>query len=142
MGLAGRLVFALILPGLAVGCGNSPPPPARPRPLAAPLAEDRDLAPCPGGLLCEDPQPLGGFRVPLGCVRGYDGGYTKTCTVRGLRPVASLVEFLASRYAAQRQGDSWWIDQAGVGAMRVQLRGETAEFIAMPAAITPSGSER
>ena len=80
--------------------------------------------------------------MPLGCVRGYDGDYTKTCTVRGLRPVASLAEFLASRYTAQRQGDSWWIDQAGGGAMRVQLLGETAEFIAMPAAITPSGSER
>jgi hypothetical protein len=78
----------------------------------------------------------------MGCVRGYDGGYTKTCTVRGLRPVDSLAEFLASRYAAQRQGDSWWIDQAGVGAMRVQLLGETAEFIAMPAALTSTGGGR
>lgn len=126
--------------GFALGCGNSPPPLPRPRTPPAPLAGDFDPRPCPGGLLCEDPQLLGGFRVPLGCVRGYDGGYTKTCTVRGLRPVASLAEFLASRYAAQRQGDSWWIDQAGVGAMRVQLRGETAEFIAMPAALTSTGA--
>lgn len=78
--------------------------------------------------------------MPLGCVRGHDGSYVKTCTVRGLRPVASLVEFLASRYEATRDGDSWWIDQAGVGAMRVELRGETAEFVAMPAALTSAGA--
>lgn len=141
MGSARRLIAAALALGAAFGC--DPPAPAVPEPprrLRPALAVDDDAPPCPGGLLCEDPALLGGFRVPLGCVRRHDGRYAKTCVVVGVRPAAALGEFLTSRYPASRSGDSWWIDQPGIGALRVELRGELAEFIAMPSA--PSATER
>lgn len=116
---------------LATACQEPAAPVAR-RHLR-PSARPAQPMPCRGGLLCEDPQTLGGFRVPLGCNRTYDGRYTKICAVSGVRPPQALAEFLTSRYAAAIDRESWLVEQPNVGQLRVFLRGEVAEFVAMPA---------
>ena len=91
--------------------------------------------------MCEDPVLMGGFRVPLGCNRTYDGRYAKTCIVSGIRPPAQLSEFLTGRYRVEVDGESWVVVLPSGGQLRVFLRGEVAEFVAMPAAATAAGSE-
>lgn len=120
---------------LAAAC-QGPPPEAPVRRQLRQTQQAAELAPCRGGLLCEDVEPLGGFRVPLGCNPTYIGRYTKICSVSGIRPVGRLTEFLASRYTVTQDGESWLVAQPGVGQLRVFLRGEVAEFVAMPADVT------
>ena len=127
----------LLLGAVALaGCQQPGPAPVR-RQLRPPQATAEPLA-CRGGLLCEDPQTLAGFRVPLGCHRTYDGRYTKICVVSGIRPARALEEFLTSRYAAAVDGESWLVQQPDLGQLRVFLRGEVAEFVAMPVDPTPA----
>lgn len=122
--------------GAALASGCQEPAPAVTRRPLRPAAPPAESVPCRGGLLCEDPQTLGGFRVPLGCNRTYDGRYTKICAVSGIRPPHALAEFLTSRYSAAVDRESWLVQQPGLGELRVYLRGEVAEFVAMPAQAT------
>ena len=85
-----------VLPPLVLAClaCASPPPP---QPVVAPPALPVVRQACPGGLLCEAPAPLEGWRVPELCAVSRLGQRVVTCWLQG-QDWPRLVEFLTSRY--------------------------------------------
>ncbi len=86
------LPFTVLLTLFLPACQTPPPP----KPVvAAPVPQTDDA--CPGGLLCEAPQPIDGWRVPRACQPARLGQRVTTCWMPGLE-WQRVGEFFQSRY--------------------------------------------
>ncbi len=84
----------LLVAAVLLGCGS--PPPVVPD-TARSMPEPPPQPDCPGGLLCEAPALLDGWRVPQPCVAVWLGPRVATCWLPG-QDWPRLVEFFQSRY--------------------------------------------
>ncbi len=90
--------------------------------------------------MCEDSAELGGFRVPRGCVREYQGAMVAQCTIDHLAPDDGRVrEFLASRYGSvHKDGAVLRVQVPGLGTLQVLRDGNRAQFTAIAAEAPPA----
>ncbi len=87
----------LCLCGLLLWSCAPTPAKVAPRALARVAAADGGSAQCAGGLLCEDPQLLLSWRVPVGCERRKATSTMQTCWLPATE-WARVLEFFRSRY--------------------------------------------
>lgn len=85
-------LFGLLL----LSCTQAPTPVAQ-RPVARASVADDTPAQCPGGLLCEDPQLLLSWRVPVGCERRKSTATLQSCWLPATE-WPRVLEFFRSRY--------------------------------------------
>lgn len=90
--MATRIATILLLAPLLLACrARTKPPPPQPLPLPMPATG------CPGGLLCESPALVDGWRVPRDCEPSQLGQRVRTCWLQD-QDWPRLVEFFRSRY--------------------------------------------
>ncbi len=116
--------------------------------LTAPAATGPDDGICPGGLLCEDPAPLLGWRVPQRCTQRHVRGPVASCSMDGL-PWSHVVEFFGSRYADVEELPSGLriVGQApapGLSPPRLQVvrTDERFELLALPGDRAPTANPK
>lgn len=102
------IVAWIVVMAVASGACESPKgPTSRPQQTkrsAKKLIESTQAKWCNGGLLCEDREPLFGYRVPWVCSHREQSTYLARCSMRHLE-WSHVVEFFSSRYKDVVVGD-------------------------------------
>ncbi len=90
--------------------------------------------PCLGGLLCESPETVAGFRLPSHCQRLRQSARLQVCRVEmpGLAP--RIDEFLTSRYPRLlREGPGVYQVAGDRAVLWVRVAGDRADFSVLTA---------
>ncbi|MBI5609126.1 MAG: hypothetical protein HY902_09610 [Deltaproteobacteria bacterium] len=114
-----------------LGCQPAPPAPPPPAPRPITIAREE---PCLGGLLCESPKTVSGFRLPRHCEPRRSSPRLQVCRVEAPDLAPRIDEFLTSRYPQlEREAPGIYQVRADRAVLRVRVAGDRADFSVLTA---------